>query len=336
MMTVISSHLHHGATMREQSTALVADPLGESAEVRVWWPTTTPTTTTTTSSSSSGASTRRSLPAILFHHGTALGPSDYTSLCSHIASYGFVVVCRRHYNGPIGLLRWQNEVRAARHMQAFVTDTGIYVGEHSFHAQLLRAVGGAEEQAPVVETTKGLLLAGHSRGAAIAFLAASTLRVCSNNDDHNVALELSSQVRLIGVVAMDPVDASAAPFYAGRGCSLLENKQLQNLTRVPRALILASEIQDLRSAPPDKSFDRFRQDLQDARSVTHCEFRIMTGACHASFCDDRVPTFPFRGTDQPRVQAHEKTAQFIHMFFNDEGWGKKEVERECASELILT
>ncbi|XRB13593.1 chlorophyllase [Pseudoscourfieldia marina] len=179
-MTVISSHLHHGATMREQSTALVADPLGESAEVRVWWPTTPPTTTTTSttttttttsSSSSSGASsTRRSLPSILFHHGTALGPSDYTSLCSHIASYGFIVVCRRHYNGPIGLLRWQNEVRAARHMQAFVTDTGIYVGEHSFHAQLLRAVGGAEEQAPVVDTTKGLLLAGHSRGAAIAFL----------------------------------------------------------------------------------------------------------------------------------------------------------------------
>ena len=230
--------------------------------VALWWP----------------ASTRRqsaTLRAAVFHHGTLLGPADYDGLCACLALRGFVVVARRFYVGVRGLFAWGSEVKSARELHLWAAKelpTGLSTDD-------------GETVPATIDVNAGLVLVGHSRGAAVALLAARMSE--GEGGDHD-------PITIAAVVALDPVDADAAPLGAGRGFSLLgADAPLEHLERVPRVLVMASEMQDGRSAPEGRSYQAFVDALRRSKVGTECAFRRIEGAGHVSFCDERVRAFPF-------------------------------------------
>jgi len=122
-------------------------------------------------------------PVVTFHHGTALLATDYEALLAQVASHGFIIMAPQIYR-PLALLTTsvqkeqekalESQRWAVERMQAFLPD-GVRL-----------------------DPSRGIIVAGHSRGGGIAFLTANE--------------RSPADPALSGVILLDPVDTKSVPF----------------------------------------------------------------------------------------------------------------------------
>lgn len=123
-------------------------------------------------------------PVVVFQHGFCMANGFYTQLFEHIASYGYIVVAPQVVT---------TEEDATKEIQEVAEVVNWLPGNLS--EVVTKAVA---PEAVVTPALDKLVLAGHSRGAKVAFA---------------LALDLVSKIRLkvSGLVALDPVDGVSEP-----------------------------------------------------------------------------------------------------------------------------
>lgn len=150
---------------------------------------------------------------LLFQHGAALRATDYSQLLMAVAANGVIVVAPQMYTpGPLGLLDTsvEQEELAAFEMQRWVGGTWPPSGGGGLQAHLPAGL--------TVDSALGLVVAGHSRGANVAFLTAK---------DAPPGARLAAVPPLpaiLGLVGLDPVDSGFLPKTLGSKSVLAKNE----------------------------------------------------------------------------------------------------------------
>lgn len=123
-------------------------------------------------------------PVVVFQHGFGLANGFYTQLFEHIASYGYIVVA------PQAVTLEQDATKEIQEVAEVVNWLPGNLSE-----VVTKAVAPAAVVTPALDK---LVLAGHSRGAKVAFA---------------LALDLVSKIclKVSGLVALDPVDGVSEP-----------------------------------------------------------------------------------------------------------------------------
>ena len=123
-----------------------------------------------------------SYPVMVFHHGTSLLASDYVELLTEVARAGAIIFAPQLYS-PLALVTTSVQKEQDRAMES-----------------QRWAVSKLRDFLPEVvlpDTDHGIIIAGHSRGGAVAFLCLQR------------SLENDPPVR--GIILLDPVDTKQVP-----------------------------------------------------------------------------------------------------------------------------
>jgi len=137
-------------------------------------------------------------PVVVFQHGFMARNRAYSSLLAHVATHGFVVVAPQMYEPGLPVLfgsptAQEEAAKAAELLQWLPTGLPAILG-YSPH-------------------TARLGLAGHSRGAKVAWLVLTRAAAAAqaNDDNASEALPVGVDLPCRAVAGVDPVDGRGGP-----------------------------------------------------------------------------------------------------------------------------